>query len=106
MELFFRKSKILFKKVIYLATVLNNKVNVRIMKRTILLIGFLFVTALLFGKVKGVKHVVLIGLDGWGAYSVPQADMPTVRIMMKGRSLYLESRSVLPSSSACNWASR
>lgn len=66
MELFFRKSKILFKKVIYLATVLNNKVNVRIMKRTILLIGFLFVTALLFGKVKGVKHVVLIGLDGWG----------------------------------------
>lgn len=105
MELFFRKSKILFKKVIYLATVLNNKVNVRIMKRTILLIGFLFVTALLFGKVKGVKHVVLIGLDGWGAYSVPQADMPTVRIMMKGGAYTLESRSVLPSSSACNWAS-
>lgn len=90
---------------IYLATVLNNKVNVRIMKRTILLIGFLFVTALLFGKVKGVKHVVLIGLDGWGAYSIPQADMPTVRIMMKGGAYTLESRSVLPSSSACNWAS-
>lgn len=55
--------------------------------------------------VKGVKHVVLIGLDGWGAYSVPKADMPTVKALMKEGSYTLESRSILPSSSACNWAS-
>ena len=24
------------------------------------------------------KHVVLIGLDGWGAYSVEKADIPNI----------------------------
>ena len=51
------------------------------------------------------KHVVLIGLDGWGAYSVPKAEMPTVKQMMADGSYTLEKRSVLPSSSAVNWAS-
>ena len=26
------------------------------------------------------KHVVLIALDGWGAYSVPKADIPNIGI--------------------------
>ena len=31
------------------------------------------------------KHVVLIGLDGWGAYSVEKAEMPNVKkLMAKG----------------------
>lgn len=51
------------------------------------------------------KHVILIGLDGWGAYSVEKADMPTVKEMMKNGAYTLEKRSVLPSSSAVNWAS-
>ena len=35
------------------------------------------------------KHVVLIGLDGWGAYSVPKADIPTIKqLMADGASLY------------------
>lgn len=51
------------------------------------------------------KHVVLIGLDGWGAYSVEKAEMPTVKNMMKNGAYTLEKRSVLPSSSAVNWAS-
>lgn len=59
----------------------------------------------LSAKVKGVKHVVLIGLDGWGAYSMPKADMPTIKKMMDEGAWTLENRSVLPSSSACNWAS-
>ena len=25
------------------------------------------------------KHVILIGLDGWGSYSVEKADMPVVK---------------------------
>ncbi|MGL5683337.1 MAG: alkaline phosphatase [Marinifilaceae bacterium] len=54
---------------------------------------------------RGVKHIVLIGLDGWGAYSVPNANMPCVKKLMAEGSHTLQMRSVLPSSSACNWAS-
>ncbi len=56
-------------------------------------------------SVKGVKHVVVIGLDGWGAYSMPKANMPNVKKLMEKGSYTLEARSVLPSSSAPNWAS-
>jgi len=52
------------------------------------------------------KHVILVGFDGWSAYSVNNgADMPTVRQLMVEGSYDLKSRSVLPSSSAVNWAS-
>ncbi len=50
-------------------------------------------------------HVVMIGLDGWGAYSVEKAEMPVVKQMMKEGAFTLKKRSVLPSSSAANWAS-
>jgi len=51
------------------------------------------------------KHVVLIGLDGWGAYSANKANMPNVKKLMTEGSYTLKKRSVLPSSSAVNWAS-
>ena len=51
------------------------------------------------------KHVVLIGLDGWGAYSVEKADIPNIKKLMADGSYTLKKRSVLPSSSAVNWAS-
>lgn len=51
------------------------------------------------------KHVVLVGLDGWGAYSVEKADMPNVKKLMAEGAYTLKKRSVLPSSSAVNWAS-
>lgn len=51
------------------------------------------------------EHVILIGLDGWGAYSFDKADMPNVKNMMKDGCYTLKKRSVLPSSSAVNWAS-
>lgn len=50
-------------------------------------------------------HVVLIGLDGWGAYSLPKADMPNVKKLMENGAYTLKKRSALPSSSAINWAS-
>lgn len=50
-------------------------------------------------------HVVLIGFDGWGAYTMDGAEMPTVREAMDTGAYTLEKRSVLPSSSAMNWAS-
>lgn len=51
------------------------------------------------------RHVVLIGMDGWGAYCMEKAEMPNVRKLMAEGSYTLRKRSVLPSSSAVNWAS-
>lgn len=52
------------------------------------------------------KHVVLIALDGWGAYSVPKAkEIPNIKKLMEEGCYTLKKRSVLPSSSAINWAS-
>lgn len=51
------------------------------------------------------QHVIMIGLDGWGSYSFDKADMPNVKKLMSEGSYTLAKRSVLPSSSAVNWAS-
>lgn len=51
------------------------------------------------------KHVVLIGIDGWGSYSIPKAEIPNIRCLMDSGSYTLKKRTVLPSSSAVNWAS-
>ncbi len=50
-------------------------------------------------------HVILIGFDGWGSYSLEKADMPNVKRMMREGAWTINKRSVLPSSSAANWAS-
>ncbi len=57
------------------------------------------------GKEWKAKHVILIGFDGWGAYSVEKADMPHTKQLMSDGAYTLKKRSVLPSSSAVNWAS-
>ena len=51
------------------------------------------------------EHVIYIGLDGWGSYSVDKADMPNVKALMAEGCYTLEKRAVLPSSSGVNWAS-
>lgn len=51
------------------------------------------------------SHIVFVGLDGWGAYTMPKADMPQVKALMDRGAWTLKKRSVLPSSSAINWAS-
>jgi predicted AlkP superfamily pyrophosphatase or phosphodiesterase len=51
------------------------------------------------------KHVVLMALDGWGAYSLPKADMPVVKRMMREGSYSLKTLSVFPSNSGPNWTS-
>lgn len=52
------------------------------------------------------KAVIIIGFDGLSSYSINNgADMPTFRRLMAEGSSTLEVRSVLPSSSAVNWAS-
>lgn len=50
-------------------------------------------------------HVVLIGLDGWGAHYLPKAEMPTVRRMISEGSSTLKAQCVLPTYSWPNWSS-
>lgn len=67
---------------------------------------FLSFSPSLQAKVKPkAKHVILIGIDGWASKGMDQADMPTVKELMRNGSYTLTKRSVLPSASAINWAS-
>lgn len=72
-----------------------------------MLIAALFITANngYAKKPYKAKHVILIGLDGWGAYSVDKANIPNIKSLMENGAYTLKKRSVLPSSSAVNWAS-
>ena len=70
-----------------------------------ILIALLTVSFLGFAGKRKAAHVVLIGLDGWGAYSIENADMPHTKSLMNSGCYTLKKRSVLPSSSAVNWAS-
>jgi len=54
---------------------------------------------------KRVEHVILIGVDGLGAYAFKNVKTPNIRNWMKQGSWTMQARSVLPSSSAPNWAS-
>lgn len=73
--------------------------------KALLLLALLAVSFSLSAAPRKAKHVILIGLDGWGSYSVDKADMPCVKGLMQQGSYTLEKRAVFPSSSAPNWAS-
>lgn len=75
------------------------------MKRLLYLTVIALVAASCTGKTdRKAEHVIFIGLDGWGAYSVEKAEMPNVKALMEDGCYTLGKRSVLPSSSAVNWA--
>lgn len=74
-------------------------------KTLIALTAVLLIAFSAFSQSKKVNHVVLIGCDGFGAYGVPDADMPNLKKLMQNGAWSLKARSVLPSSSAVNWAS-
>ncbi len=75
------------------------------MKKSIFALCILCLSLQLNAQIKNVKHVVLIGCDGFGAYAVPDAKMPNLKKLMETGSWSLKARCVLPSSSAVNWAS-
>lgn len=77
------------------------------MKKTFLnLFIFIFLVSVAQANHPGkIKHVVIIGLDGFGSYAVEKADMPNLKKLMAEGSYTLHKRTVLPSSSAVNWAS-
>ncbi|MCD8388316.1 MAG: alkaline phosphatase [Bacteroidales bacterium] len=51
------------------------------------------------------EHVIFIGIDGWGAYSVDKAEIPVIKDLMQRGAYTVHKRSEMPSSSAPNWAS-
>ena len=51
------------------------------------------------------RHVVLIGFDGWRSSSYEEAEMPFLKEKVSSGSFTLNKRSILPTSSACNWSS-
>ena len=52
------------------------------------------------------NHVILIGLDGWAAHDFENAhDVPNLTSLMQGGAYSMHKRSVIPASSAINWAS-
>lgn len=51
------------------------------------------------------KHVILIGLDGMGAYGFQEALTPYMNEMVKDGALSIKARSVLVSDSSPNWTS-
>lgn len=56
------------------------------MKKNFLIAALLF-ASLLQAQVKNVKHVILIGVDGLGAYAFPKSDAPTMKMMMNNGAL-------------------
>ncbi|ULT22243.1 alkaline phosphatase family protein [Sphingobacterium sp. E70] len=78
------------------------------MKIRNLLLPFLLIglsTSGVMAQSKKIKHVVLVGFDGFGAYALPKAEMPNLKKMMQDGTYSTHVRTVLPSSSAVNWAS-
>jgi len=74
-------------------------------KKNILTVLTVLFSLPIFSQVEKAEHLVFIGLDGWGSYCMGKADMPVTRQLMESGAYTLKKRSVLPSSSAVNWAS-
>jgi len=51
------------------------------------------------------KHLVFIGLDGWGGVYLSKANMPTVKRMMSKGAWTSNAKCVMPSISWPNWSS-
>lgn len=69
---------------------------------------YVLCSLLLFASCKKAeKHVVVIGSDGFSAEVIAKnpGAFPNIESMMKEGSYTLHRRTILPSSSACNWAS-
>ncbi len=50
--------------------------------RFIVSLAVVVVMSLSVAEARRPKHVVFIGLDGWGSYSMSKVDMPNVKALM------------------------
>lgn len=57
----------------------------------ILLFALFIVVPNSFATKRKAQHVVLIGLDGWGAYSVEKADIPNIKNVMANGAYTLKN---------------
>lgn len=71
----------------------------------VLLTGFCLLGQPVYGQVPGVKHVVLIGIDGLSPDGVRTANTPQMDKMINEGAYSFNARSVRPTSSSPNWAS-
>lgn len=53
----------------------------------------------------GIKHIIVIGIDGMSPNGIQKASTPTLDMMIQNGAATMHARSVLPSSSSSNWAS-
>ena len=70
--------------------------------------GFVLAVSCVTSKAETVPdtdHIIIIAFDGWGASSFEDANMPFLKGKIPESAWTLHKRSILPSSSACNWAS-
>lgn len=55
--------------------------------------------------IEGIKHVIVIGVDGMSPNGIIHANTPNMDFLMKNGSYTLNARGVLPTVSSPNWAS-
>lgn len=79
--------------------------QMKTINKMVLAMFIILIPGFIRAQVKKVKHVILIGCDGFGAYAVPDAKMPNLKSLMEKGAYSLKARCVMPSSSAVNWAS-
>jgi len=51
------------------------------------------------------KHVIFIGIDGFGSAYIQNANIPTIKKMINGGTFYTNTYNLLPSNSYINWPS-
>ena len=76
------------------------------LKKTLLFALALLTAATTFAKKDIAKHVIIIGLDGWGSYCMQTAKVPFIRQCMAEGSYTLYKRTMRPSDSGPNWAAQ
>lgn len=64
----------------------------------------LFLSSNIYGRTLS-KHVFLLAIDGWSANYYNDANIPNIKQLAKDGCFTLSKRSIMPSSSAPNWAS-
>lgn len=75
------------------------------MKRFLALCLIFFIIGDVQAKKDIAGHVIIIGLDGWGSYSMREGGkVPNIRRFMSEGCYTLKKRAVRPSVSGCNWA--
>ena len=77
------------------------------MKRIILVLAVLLAAVSVQAKKKDIaKHVIIIGVDGWGSWCMEKAEVPFIREKMQEGCYTLNKRTVRPSVSGPNWAAQ